>query len=531
LTAAAALGLGPLGAGAAIGVLAAASALSADRSYAREKKRGDEAAAALDRLLGVQRSAPVHLDVSAMGALGTMAQNHNRLADRLFRFGSLFAELAGRLKSLPANVAGALGDAEKSCAEQVAAVEETASLLANINTSIRGVNVAVEQLAASNEAGSSSILQMGSAIEEVAGSAATLQATIESSTTSIHQLGASIRSVAENSDSVQRVAEETAASMFEMNRSIQVVGEHTRSAAQLTERVSQSAEEGSRAVDSTIEGIAEIRALSRDAKAALEGLASSIGEIGHIAKVISSVSDETNLLSLNAAIIAAQAGEHGRPFAVVADRVKTLARRTTASAMDIGRLIQAVQDESEKAVRAMERGIAGVEQGVKRSRAAGEILAEIRTAAREASGRVSEIARAAEEQAQNSNYVAEAGQRTSSLVQQISGAMSEQAEASEQLLQNATQLVEMSRQIARATDEQRTSSRAIAQQIERVTEMIAAIQRDASSHERASSALSGTFEGLLETALRSTRRIPEIASTIEEICHAADAMSEELGSG
>ena len=97
------------------------------------------------------------------------------------------------------------------------------------------------------------------------------------------------------------------------------------------------------------------------------------------------------------------------------------------------------------------------------------------------------------------------------------------------MLQNATQLVEMSRQIARATDEQRTSSRVIGDQIESVTEMIAAIQRDASSHERASGALSGTFEGLLETARRSTLRIPEIATTIAEICQTADSMSERVG--
>ena len=106
--------------------------------------------------------------------------------------------------------------------------------------------------------------------------------------------------------------------------------------------------------------------------------------------------------------------------------------------------------------------------------------------------------------------------------------MGEQTDASDQLLQNATQLVDMSRQIARATDEQRASSRAIGQQLGSVTEMIAAIQNDASSHERASGALSGTFEGLLDTARRSTLRLPEVASTIAEVCQMADTVSEEV---
>ena len=72
----------------------------------------------------------------------------------------------------------------------------------------------------------------------------------------------------------------------------------------------------------------------------------AIGEIGNIATVIGGISDETNLLSLNAAIIAAQAGEHGKAFAVVADQVKTLARRTTASTKEIERLIADVQARS-----------------------------------------------------------------------------------------------------------------------------------------------------------------------------------------
>ena len=82
--------------------------------------------------------------------------------------------------------------------------------------------------------------------------------------------------------------------------------------------MSESADKGSEAVNATINGIAIIRDQTLKAKRALEGLASRIGEIGEIATVIGGISDETNLLSLNAAIIAAQAGEHGKAFAVVA---------------------------------------------------------------------------------------------------------------------------------------------------------------------------------------------------------------------
>ena len=208
--------------------------------------------------------------------------------------------------------------------------------------------------------------------------------------------------------------------MMQMDRAIQQVGEHVREASVLTERVSQGAEDGSAG------GVRDDRRHRGDPLPdapradVLERLAERIGEIGEIVNVIGGINDETNLLSLNAAIIAAQAGEQGKAFAVVANHVKTLAQRTAGSTKEIEGLIRAVQDESSNAVRAMGAGIEAVETGVERSRAPARSWTASAPPSREASARVAEIARAASEQARNSKHVAEAAQRTSSMVQQIS---------------------------------------------------------------------------------------------------------------
>jgi methyl-accepting chemotaxis protein len=343
-------------------------------------------------------------------------------------------------------------------------------------------------------------------------------------------MGASIRQVAESTDSVQQMAEDSAASIAQMDRAIQEVGEHVRGASELTERVSQSAEDGSRAVGATIEGIARIRDLTRDSKAELEGLAERIGQIGNIATVIGEISDETNLLSLNAAIIAAQAGEHGKAFAVVADQVKTLARRTTSSTREIERLISDVQARSEKTMNAMGTGIQAVEEGVARSRVAGETLEAIRVSARDASGRVGEIARSAEEQARNSKYVADTARRTSEHMQQISSAIAEQSKAGDQLLQNATISLEMCRQMSHATEEQRASGRYITGNTESITEMIRSIQQNTRQHERASASVAETFLLLLESTRSSGRRVPEVADAIARLRQSAEALHGEAAS-
>jgi methyl-accepting chemotaxis protein len=438
-------------------------------------------------------------------------------SQRVAGFVQQLLELATELAAVHASL-------EKEAQTQDVAVEETASLQANINGSIGAINREVEGLARANEESASSILELGSAVEQMAGSAQALHQTVDSSTSSIHEMGANIRQVAHSTDSVQQMAEETAASIAQMDRAIQEVGVHVRGASELTERVSQSAEEGSRAVGATIEGIARIRELTRDSKTALEGLAERISEIGNIATVIGGISDETNLLSLNAAIIAAQAGEHGKAFAVVADQVKTLARRTTASTKEIERLIADVQERSAKTMGAMGTGIQAVEEGVTRSRVAGEALEVIRVSARDASGRVSEIARSAEEQARNSKYVADAALRTSAHVQQISSAMAEQARAGDQLLQNATTSLEMCKQMSHATEEQRASGRYITGNTESITEMIRTIQQSTRSHERASAGVGETFVALIDSTRTSGRRIPEIQTVIARLRAAAQAL-------
>jgi methyl-accepting chemotaxis protein len=468
------------------------------------------------------------LRVDKMGDLGHEAAALNALAEAVGDSIEHMGVLTRGLQRLPEEIALAMAEIDQGAENQEAAVEETASLLVTINTSIRGINGEVEQLARYNEETASAITQMSTAVEQVSRSSVESQKSQESSTSAVHQMSAQIRRVAASADSVQQVAEETAASISEMDHAIREVGEHVGGATELTERVSATAEEGTRAVGATIDGIARIRDLTLDARSALEGLDARIAEIGEIATVIGGISDETNLLSLNAAIIAAQAGEHGKAFAVVAEQVKTLARRTTTSTKQIEELIHAVQEESKNAVQAMGAGIESVEEGVDRSRVAGEALEAIRISSRDASGRVAEIARAAEEQTRNSRHVAASAQQTSDHIQQISSAMKEQSEAADQLLKNATDAVETGRQVTRATEEQRETGRYISANVAAITEMIRSIQRETASHEQTSGAVARAVGSILDNARKSCERVAEVARIVAELQRQAEAVGDEV---
>jgi len=465
-----------------------------------------------------------------LGYLSAYSETLNALRESQKRINEGVTGVIGHLQEVPERIFDAMREIESGRESTEEAVEETASLLVNINTSIRGINSEVDSLSRATDEASSSILEMGGSIDEVARNASSLNDSVDASTSSIHEISASIRQVTESADAVQSMAEESAAAMVQMDRAIQEVSQHVSEASGLTEEVSRGAQAGSQAVGATIEGIDEIRKQTMEAKAVLERLAGRIAEIGDIVNVIGGINDEANLLSLNAAIIAAQAGEQGKAFAVVANHVKTLAQRTTSSTQEIEGLIRAVQQESSNAELAMAAGIEAVEKGVERSQKAGQELDTIRTSSGEASSRVAEIARATGEQSRNSKHVAEAAQRTSSMVQQISTAMSEQSRAGEAMLKNAETALEMCRQVHRSTEEQKESGRFITASIASVTEMIRSIQRNTESHGAASEAVAEAVSRILDITRKSGERVPEVVTSLESLRAEARSLAGAAGS-
>jgi methyl-accepting chemotaxis protein len=155
------------------------------------------------------------------------------------------------------------------------------------------------------------------------------------------------------------------------------------------------------------------------------GLSRNSEKIGNIVGVIDDVADQTNLLALNAAIEAARAGEQGRGFAVVADEVRKLAERTTASTKEIASMVKNIQEDTGKAVGSMEVSAKEVSSGVTLANQAGSSLQEIVHEAKGVQEMVQQIATAAEEQSA-------AAEEISSNVESIASVSKQNAAASEQ---------------------------------------------------------------------------------------------------
>nr|WP_172146212.1 methyl-accepting chemotaxis protein [Pseudomonas tumuqii] len=192
---------------------------------------------------------------------------------------------------------------------------------------------------------------------------------------------------------------EVAAAMTEMAATVQEVARHSTQTAEAAQRADQAANAGHLLVGQMVESIDALAHEIGNAATVVQTLAQDTADIGSILNVIRSIADQTNLLALNAAIEAARAGEQGRGFAVVADEVRSLAKRTQDSTREIQEMIERLQAGANKAAGVMGQSRTQAESGASQAIEARQALEVITGANREISDMAVQIASAAEQQA------------------------------------------------------------------------------------------------------------------------------------
>ncbi len=191
-----------------------------------------------------------------------------------------------------------------------------------------------------------------------------------------------------------------------ITKSIKEVDSSAAQSAAVARRTLVATEQGARAVRNTVSGMDAIREQIQDTSKRIKRLGESSQEIGEIVDLISDITEQTNVLALNAAIQAASAGEAGRGFSVVAEEVQRLAERSGEATKQIGALVKTIQGDTHDAVAAMEKSTLGVVEGAKLSDVAGQSLREIEQVSNELAGLINSISTSTQVQTDMANEVA-----------------------------------------------------------------------------------------------------------------------------
>ncbi|ASP40043.1 hypothetical protein CHH28_15785 [Bacterioplanes sanyensis] len=234
-------------------------------------------------------------------------------------------------------------------------------------------------------------------------------------------------------DSIAMVA----TAITEMGATVKEIADNANSTADSSSDSASKAEAGQALVTQTSDEIGVLDQEINDASSAIRSLAKEVDNIGSVLSVISGISEQTNLLALNAAIEAARAGEQGRGFAVVADEVRTLAQKTHQSTQEINQMIARLQDGTQQAVSAMEAGSEQCRQVVDHANEARQALDGVRSAIVAISDRTFQVATATEEQA---SVVADLNQHIehiNTLAEQTLQTSSETAQSCDERLHSA----------------------------------------------------------------------------------------------
>jgi methyl-accepting chemotaxis protein len=462
--------------------------------------------------------------------------------DELGRLAADFRRMAQGLKGLVVDVQGASGAVSVGAREAAAigervragAVDEHAGVVAvqaaveamegSMSRVSQGVGGLSDYVAVTNRAMS----EMASAFEEVSKKGDELEHAMEAAIADVDRLARAGTDAETRLGVLEGLASHAGNTLAAVRASMNTLERAAAESETTAELVAEMSERAGGVVEETVHGIESLRAAVADAHRRVSALGRRSDDIDQVVDFISEVAGRTNLLSLNASIIAAQAGEHGKPFGVVADQIRELAAQIARSTKSIGDIIHSVREDVEATAHLIERGDALAVDGVRLARGSLEALSGIRRSTIHARDTAMAIRMAVDAHARSSGEV-------SKLVESVADGTKAVSAAVQLVGRSVTTVNSVLRgvdavadQVSRALQDQAGLGKHQIEAVGRLERMIGEIRQAVEVHDAANRRVRDTLQNLARSAEHHESAVDGLAAVADRIGSGARSLAERV---
>lgn len=453
--------------------------------------------------LGAAFAAMVQVQRTTLATIRTLARELTALGSKLDRAGQnvlsgakAISERVSESGNAARELLGSLGDVGRLTTDLEVRVEESSGTVAEVQGAAQAAATSITDMTG----------RLSGALSTIAG----LDSTVRDTSSMIGDLDGFVKS--------------TSVAMKTIQEAVVTVRQEAHDSRTLGEDMRAQAENGVQVMASTLSGLSAIRESAQNASSAMERLVGRTAQIGEILGVIGDVSEQTNLLAINASIIASSAGESGRAFAVVASEIKQLSGRTADYTERIEHLVNGIEQESQQATRAMRVGLQQVAAGVEQGENTALVFERIFNSSRLSVERMSKIAAQTARQVSLTANVAEAIDVLTQTSQRLTAAGRLQADRSHSLARSTSDMNQISADVQRSTDAQLQLTRRIGHavsEVGRTAERLSAAQH--TQVESSNRVLSG-----VDVIRAVTKRQEEVVQALDEAIRALRAQANGL---
>ncbi len=416
-----------------------------------------------------------------------------------------------------------------SAREQGEQIEQSNLALEEVKLGAEEVMRAASEVSSFTQDSASRAIELESSASEIARNVNQLFESVEKISSSTSQIDASAVEMARRTDFLSQVGEQVLSYVSEMDATVEQFRQATETTAEMSGRMRELADAGGASVEDTVEGIKVAQEATRRTAGMLNNLQGSISQINMVLTVIEELAEKTNLLSLNAAIIAAQAGEHEFGFSVVADEIRELADRTRKSTREIHGIIRAIRPAAEAAVTAMNDGVTQVDQSVGLAAKAVSSLSEIRQSAEQTFENTLRVAKSIEQHAEASRQLLEVASGMTDDIGAITSATGSQAEATRYVARESERVRDIALQVRNATEEQSRAASGISRAMEQIAAGELVMRTQLENQFQSTEQIASSARVTLEISRRNDSIAQEFQAQLQELSRSGRQFQSELG--